>query len=315
MTAVSLRNRLKAWWEGYDGQEYDAWLEARSRTRKKDAHTAPGAGATRSAFQPDTAWKQDRIDISNLVWGEGYCGPGGPQHVIDLVKLLGLTPEMTVLIIGGGLGGPARVLAKEFGCYVDAFEQSRALAAAGAEMSLVAGLAKKALIEPYDFARCPPFKRKYDAAVSTEALFTVENKGAALNAVQSSLKPCKLFVLTDYVLADNVQEDDPEIQEWLANEPAQIYPVQNQQMVTLIEQNQFNLRVKEDQTEAFRSLIAKCWAQAGDLVQDLLSKGDEGRALVDTLLREATIWSRRSSLMTKRKIQVVRYLAERVWFD
>ena len=314
MTSLSFRNRLKAWWEGYDGQEYDAWLEARSRAKSAKATTP--VGVAKSAFAPaDTAWKQERIEISNLVWGDGYCGPGGPQHVIDLSKLLGLTPEMSILILGGGLGGPARVLAKEYGCYVDAYEQSRSLAAAGSEMSVVAGLAKKAVIEPYDFNKCPPFKRKYDAAVSTEALFMVEKKTEALNAVQASLKPCKLFVITDYVLADNVDTGDPDIREWIENEPSPIYPVQNQAMTQLIEQNQFNLRVKEDLGENFRSLIAKCWGQAGDLVQQLLERGDEGRPLVDMLLREATLWSRRSALITKHKVQVMRYLAERVWFD
>ena len=313
MTALSLRNRLKAWWEGYDGQEYDAWLEARARARAAKAHTP--VGVVKSVFQPEAAWKQERIEIANLVWGEGYCGPGGPQHVIDLSKLLGLTPEMSILMIGGGLGGPARVLAKEFGCYVDAFEQSRELTAAGNELSLVAGLSKKAIIAHYDFDKCPQFKRKYDAAISTEALFTVEKKGDVLNTVQGSMKPCKLFVITDYVLADNVEPDDPDIKEWIDSEPMKIHPVQNQEMATLIEQNQFNLRVKEDLTENFRSLIAKSWAQAGDLVQQLLERGDEGRPLVDMLLREATLWSRRSALMTKHKIQVMRYLAERVWFD
>jgi len=313
MTDLSLRNRLKAWWEGYDGQEYDAWLEARARARA--AKTASPVGVVKSVFQPETAWKQERIEIANLVWGEGYCGPGGPQHVIDLVKLLGLTPEMSILMIGGGLGGPARVLAKEYGCYVDAYEQSRELTAAGNELSLVAGLSKKAVIETYNFDKCSPFKRKYDAAVSTEALFTVENKASVMNAVQASIKPCKLFVITDYVLSDNVEEDDPEIQEWVVSEPARIHPIQNHAMATLIEQNQFNLRVKEDVTENFRSLIAKSWSQAGELVQQLLDRGDEGRPLVDMLLREATLWSRRSALMTKHKIQVVRYLAERVWFD
>ena len=316
MASPSLRNRIRAWWEGYDGQEYDAWLEARARARAiKKQNGSDGPARRRSAFQRATAWEAARIDISNQIWGEGYCGPGGPQHVIDLVKLLGLTPEMSVLIVGGGLGGPARILAKEYGCYVDAYEASKELVAAGTEMSLVAGLSKKATLEHYDFQKCPPFKRKYDAAVSMEALYAVENKEGALKAVQGAIKPCKLFVLTDYVLSDDVDPEDPDIQSWIENEPIEIFPVRNEAMIPLIEQADFNLRVKEDLSEAYRAVIARSWANAGDLVQGLLDKGDEGRPLVDTLLREATLWARRSALLTKQKVHVMRYLAERVWFD
>jgi 2-polyprenyl-3-methyl-5-hydroxy-6-metoxy-1,4-benzoquinol methylase len=316
MAPSVLRNRLKAWWEGYDGQEYDAWLAARSR--HKTGHQKPelGRSARRKAgVRREAAWKQNRIDIANLVWGEGYCGPGGPQHVIDLVKLLGLTPEMSVLMIGGGLGGPARVLAKEFGCYVDAIEQSKELVVAGNEISLVAGLSKKAAIDHYDFGRCQAFKRKYDAAISTEALFTVENKPGVLKAVQMALKPCKLMVVTDYVLGDEVSTDDPEVQDWMDNEPIELFPIRNEAMITLIEQAQFNLRVKEDVSDSVRGQITKAWAGAGGLAQDLLDRGDEGRPLVDTLLREATHWSRRSSLISKHKVRVMRYLAERTWHD
>jgi SAM-dependent methyltransferase len=316
MATSALRNRLKAWWEGYDGQEYHAWLTSRSRGNPAPQKPAKERSARRKAgLRRETAWKSERIDISNLIWGDGYCGPGGPQHVIDLVKLLGLTPEMSVLLVGGGLGGPARVLAKEFGCYVDAIEQSKELAAAGSEMSHVAGLSKKAAIEHYDFGRCPPFKRKYDAAISTEALFTVENKPGVLKAAHAALKPCKLLVVTDYVLDDAADPEDPDLQQWFDNEPTEIFPIQNDAMINLIEQAHFNLRVKEDVSETVRSQIARSWASAGEIAQKLLDRGDEGRPMVDTLLREAIHWSRRSSLLDKHKVRVMRYLAERTWYD
>jgi Methyltransferase domain len=305
---------MKAWWEGYDGQEYEAWLAARANEEAAKRRSRSGDGGRRSIFRRP-AWEPTRIDIANLIWGEGYCGPGGPQHVIDLVKPMGLTREMSVLIMGGGLGGPARVLAKEHGCYVDAYEDSKELVAAGSELSHVAGLSKKAALEHYNFHRCPPLKRKYDAAVSMEALYTVENKPGALKAVSSAMKPCKLFVLTDYVVADTVGLDDPDIQNWIESEPGEIFPIQNQDLVPLIEQSDFNLRAKEDLSDQYRGVIAKSWVNAGNLAQGLIDKGDEGRPLVDTLLREAALWARRSTLLSQQKLRVMRYLAERVWFD
>lgn len=43
---------------------------------------------------------------------------GGKAATVRLARLAGLQPGMQVLDVGGGLGGPARTLAAEFGCHV-----------------------------------------------------------------------------------------------------------------------------------------------------------------------------------------------------
>jgi SAM-dependent methyltransferase len=43
---------------------------------------------------------------------------GGKAATVRLARLAGLQPGMQVLDVGGGLGGPARTLAVEFGCHV-----------------------------------------------------------------------------------------------------------------------------------------------------------------------------------------------------
>jgi ubiquinone/menaquinone biosynthesis C-methylase UbiE len=40
----------------------------------------------------------------------------GKETTLGLARLAGLTPAMKVLDVGGGIGGPARTLASEFGC-------------------------------------------------------------------------------------------------------------------------------------------------------------------------------------------------------
>ena len=40
----------------------------------------------------------------------------GKEATLDLARLAGLAPAMKVLDVGGGIGGPARTLAQEFGC-------------------------------------------------------------------------------------------------------------------------------------------------------------------------------------------------------
>ncbi len=43
---------------------------------------------------------------------------GGKEATLGLARLAGLTPGLRVLDVGGGLGGPARTVAVEFGCHV-----------------------------------------------------------------------------------------------------------------------------------------------------------------------------------------------------
>ena len=52
-----------------------------------------------------------------LVWGAGFLSPGGPQEVGEIVKRLDLG-DRRVLDIGCGTGGPAIVLARDYGARV-----------------------------------------------------------------------------------------------------------------------------------------------------------------------------------------------------
>jgi SAM-dependent methyltransferase len=59
----------------------------------------------------------DALTIDDLAPLDQFHG-GGKEATVRLARLAGLTPGMRVLDVGGGLGGPARTLAIEFGCHV-----------------------------------------------------------------------------------------------------------------------------------------------------------------------------------------------------
>ena len=308
----ALRNRLRAWWEGYDQEEYEAWLKSKEVPEEPEDEPAPPPPPPANE-EPlrSIAWKPKRIKIANLIWGEGYCGPGGSQYVIDLVKLLGLTPEMSVLIVGGGLGGPARALAANYGCYVSAYEASPELAEAGSELSVGAGLGRKAPIEHMDFESMAPFTRKFDAAVAKEALLTIRHKTEVVREVFASLKSSRLFLVTDYVLGDQIGLEDPVIADWLADEPTPCHVVGNDTLVSLFERAGFSVRVKEDQSDHYRSLIARSWADAGQLLSQLMEEGEEGKSLAQVLSDEAALWAKRSHLLEQKKLSLMRYVLEK----
>jgi len=59
----------------------------------------------------------DRLTIDDLAPADQFHS-GGKSSTVRLARLAGLKPGTRVLDVGGGLGGPARTLASEFGCQV-----------------------------------------------------------------------------------------------------------------------------------------------------------------------------------------------------
>src|SRR2546425_12738234 len=59
----------------------------------------------------------DRLTIDDLAPADQFHS-GGKSSTVRLARLAGLKPGMRVLDVGGGLGGPARTLAAEFGCHI-----------------------------------------------------------------------------------------------------------------------------------------------------------------------------------------------------
>src|ERR687892_180101 len=57
------------------------------------------------------------LTIDDLAVTDEFHG-GGKAATVRLATLLGARPGLRVLDVGGGLGGPARTLAVEFGCHV-----------------------------------------------------------------------------------------------------------------------------------------------------------------------------------------------------
>jgi SAM-dependent methyltransferase len=63
----------------------------------------------------------EALSIDDLAPLDQFHG-GGKAATVRLAHLAGLTPGMRVLDVGGGLGGPARTLAVEFGCQVTSID-------------------------------------------------------------------------------------------------------------------------------------------------------------------------------------------------
>lgn len=312
---LSLKLKLKAWWEGYDADAYAASQIDDTEDDGAEKQGAPaGAKATpppedESADEdlPFEPWDEKRIDIAQYVWGDGFCGPGGKDHVISMSKLLALSPEMSMAVLGAGLGGPARTLADTFGAWVTAFDANPVLVEAGNELSTRMGMAKKVNILEYDPENVEKFDRNFDRALAKECLFCVQAKQQLLTTTFEAIKPDGLMLITDYVLASETANMSDAYRDWKEAEHGNVYPVTEQDLRELLETAGFSVRVHEDITAQHISLITEAWSGAEEVVAKLVEQED-GMALVDTLLKEAEFWARRADLFENGTLKVWRSL-------
>ncbi len=336
--------RLKAWWEGYDPDEYARWVAAREaarhggagKTLEESAEPEPDEQAqshageeaqedapppakedrqparTASPEIPIDPWDDRRAEIAQYIWGEGYCGPGGPEHVISMSKLLALSPKQSLLEIGSNLGGPARTLAQKFGVWVTGYESSPNLVELANEISHRKGLLKKAEVFHYDPNTVTDFERRYDRALAKESLYQVENKAHLLEVVEAHMKPGALFLITDYVLGDESWVATDEYRQWRDREAERRRPwlATAEDLVSMLKKVRFNIRVNEDVSDHYVDLINESWKGA-DRVAEKVAAQEDGEALVQTLLHEAEFWSTRVRLLKEGKLRVRRILASK----
>lgn len=307
---VGLSLRLKAWWEGYDPED----IKKRLQELEPEDYVEPES-EQQEAPKPITTdnidpWDEKTIDIAQYVWGKGFCGPGGPDYIISLSKLLALSPEMSMLQIGAGLGGPARVLVDRFGVWVTGYEESQLMVEKGRKLSKMAGLDKKAVLEHYSPEDFEGFARKYDRAISKEALFTIEDKAGMIAKIEDKLKPGGLFLLTEYVIDSDAVPARDRYKEWAVGERSHPFPVLTDELIKMLKDHHMQVRVSEDISRQYIEMITKAWAGA-DEVAAKLAQREDGTAMIQTLMREAEFWTRRKKLLETGDLKLWRIVANK----
>src|SRR5215471_12000026 len=84
----------------------------------------------------------DALTIDDLAPTDQFHG-GGKAATVRLAHLAGLAPGSRVLDVGGGLGGPARTLAVEFGCHCTVIDVTESYVLAAEMLTARLGLSDR----------------------------------------------------------------------------------------------------------------------------------------------------------------------------
>ena len=127
----------------------------------------------------------------------------GRSATRELAGLADLKTGMKVLDLGCGIGGPARMLAAEFGCMVTGIDLVREYCRAAEMITKRAGLSHKVNFRQGDMTALPFEDKYFDAAWTLHTLMNIEDKTALFDNVFRVLKPGGLFALYEICKGSN----------------------------------------------------------------------------------------------------------------
>jgi phosphoethanolamine N-methyltransferase len=149
------------------------------------------------------------LKLLQIIWGDGFLSPGGPQAVRAIVAGLDLEAK-TVLDIGCGLGGLDEVLAGEFGAQVTGVDVADLIVTLGRER-----IARSALKDRVDIRRIEPGPlpfgdASFDMVFGKDAWLHIPDKAAFFAEVFRVLKPAGIVTCGDWMKSPGPYSSDME---------------------------------------------------------------------------------------------------------
>lgn len=297
-----LKQRLHAWWEGYEvaSSAEDEPSEESDSTRE-ELPELPESGPVEQ-HSLEEGWLKGRIQLNEKLWGPGMTAPGNEAVIYDLLAPLGLTKEHSVVEIGAGLGGVARCITQATGAWVTGYEEEATLAEGGMEMSNMAGLAKRAPIKHSELTAVKIRKRTIDCVFSKEAFFKVADKKKLFDRVHSMLKIEGHLLFTDIVAAGS-DSRGPATEVWAAQEPEPPTLWTVEETRAALEGMQLDVRITEDITDAYRGRVLEGFKKLLAEMQEKPLPPD----LAGWAMAEAEYWARRVAVIDSGEVKVFRF--------
>ncbi len=288
--------RALAWWNGIELPSEAPPPSAPCAAAPVKASLPPLVSDRKSAL-----WTDPRSHLIEQVWGAGFGGPVDAEWVARFVAPLALNSKMTAINLGAGLGGVARATTLSTGTWVTGYEAKPELVEAGMELSTLEGLAKRAPILPFDFAK-PSLKREScNAVIAINAFYTLADKAALYSAMFDALRVGGHVLFADYMAIGN-KRDTPAFQEWLKLEGEPVHLSSPDETKAALAAAQFDVRIVEDVSPEMRHLITLGWARFAEALRQTNFDRRLGVALAD----ELALWLARLRVLESREVGVFR---------
>ena len=260
----------------------------------------------RGSLRQAPRWPVQRVEAVESLWGPGYVGPGGAEETLRLSRPLGLSDKSVLLLLGGGLGGPALTVSHSYQAWVNSYEADPILAALAEERRPVLDLHQRTTAQFWVRDRPAFGLGTAHHIMSLEAL-----RGAApapvIRSLAGALLPMGHIVLTELVAERQPPETDREFGAWcrLENRLPRLPRVDDISLA--LRGEQFEVRGVEDISERHVSQTIAGWRTA---VKAMAANARPAAAAAAAFVNEAELWLLRIRLMRRLDLKLVRWHAQ-----
>jgi sarcosine/dimethylglycine N-methyltransferase len=131
-------------------------------------------------------------DPENVTYGDlsplDHFHGGGYQATLELARLANLQPGQRVLDVGGGLGGPARTLAVEFGCTVTVVDLAEEFCLAGEALTTWTNLSKQVTFRQGSALALPFPDHSFDVVWAQNSFMNMADKEGLYASISRVLR-------------------------------------------------------------------------------------------------------------------------------
>ncbi|MGH2585316.1 MAG: class I SAM-dependent methyltransferase, partial [Dehalococcoidia bacterium] len=205
------------------------------------------AGKSTEAFSPDDLSPIDQFHTL------------GRQSTLELLRLAELRPEMRVVDVGGGLGGPARTLATEVGCHVMVLDLSEEFCRVGEMLTERTGLAGRVSFRQGNATAQPFADRSFDAAWTQHSSMNIADKERLDAEIHRVLRPGGRLALYEVMAGPGGEPHYPT--PW-ASTPVISFLRPPEEIRRLLQETGFHELVWRDVTNEARDGVARQMAAA-----------------------------------------------------
>ena len=122
---------------------------------------------------------------------------GGAEATTALLNDAGIRPDMDVLDIGSGIGGPARMIAARYGCRVTGVDLTLHFVETARALSNMCGMSDRARFEQGSAVSLPLDDATFDLALLLHVGMNIPDKTALFREARRVLRPGGKFAVYD----------------------------------------------------------------------------------------------------------------------
>lgn len=162
-------------------------------------------------------YHDDLIGMLELVWGDGFLSPGGPDEVARVLEGIDLT-DRSVLDIGCGVGGVDVALVERFGArWVTGIDVEDTVLAAARRRVERHGLTDRVGVVKVAPGPLPFPPATFDVVFSKDSIVHIPDKATLARDVARVVTPGGWFVASDWLIGHD-GEPTPEMRDYIAAE-------------------------------------------------------------------------------------------------